>query len=276
MQEEKKFKFSSLLFYAAIALYVFNVLGILFTVILNSLSKGWFSGVFPTHFTTEWYAYASQDHDIPNLLFVTFIVVLTDVFISLLIAFPAAYALARNEFKGKNLLMSAFLLPMIVPPMAYGLPLAMLCYKAHIAGRIAGVIIVNLVPIVPFMILVIMPFIEQVSTNLESAAKMLGAKNATIFRRILIPLTTPGILTAGILSLVKAISMFDLTYLVAGGKSQTIVVALYADAYAAGARPPQAVDALAVIYFLIAMICLVVALRFVSPTQMVFKLKDNR
>jgi putative spermidine/putrescine transport system permease protein len=67
--------------------------------------------------------------------------------------------------------------------------------------------------------------------------------------------------------------MFELTYLVAGGKSQTIVVALYADAYAAGARPPQAVDALAVIYFLSAILCLVIALRFVSPTQMVFKLK---
>ena|ERR1700730_2275869 len=118
-----------------------------------------------------------------------------------------------------------------------------------------------------------MPFIEQVGTNLESAAKMLGAYKITIFRRILVPLTLPGILTAGILSVVKAISMFELTYLVAGGKNQTIVVALYADAYAAGARPPQAVDALAVIYFLIAMTCLMISLRFVSPTQMVFKLK---
>ena len=63
------------------------------------------------------------------------------------------------------------------------------------------------------------------------------------------------------------------TLVVAGGKSQTIVVALYADAYAAGARPPQAVDALAVIYFLIALVSLIIALRFVSPTQMVFKVK---
>jgi putative spermidine/putrescine transport system permease protein len=44
-----------------------------------------------------------------------------------------------------------------------------------------------------------MPFIEQVGTNLESAAKMLGAHKITIFRRILVPLTLPGILTAGIL-----------------------------------------------------------------------------
>jgi len=269
----RRIKFSSVLFFAAMAIYMFNVLGILGTVVLDSVSKGWFSGAFPAHYTTEWYAYAANDINIPNLLAVTFSVVLADVFIALLIAFPAAYALARREFKGKSVLLSLFLLPMIVPPMAYGIPLAMLCYKFHVAARISGVILVNLVPIVPFMILVLMPFIEQVSANLESAAKMLGARRLTVFRKILIPLTIPGILTAGILSLVKAISMFELTYLVAGGNSQTIVVALYADAYAAGARPPQAVDALAVIYFLIAFVCLVVALRFVSPTQMVFKLK---
>jgi putative spermidine/putrescine transport system permease protein len=268
-----RLKPSGVLFTIAIVIYVGNVLGILLTVVLNSMSKGWYSGLLPKFLTGEWYKYVSGDHDIPNLLLVTFTVAIVDVFVSLLIAFPAAYALARHEFKGKGILLSLFLLPMIVPPMAYGIPLAMLCYKFHLASRVIGVILVNLVPIVPFMILVLMPFIEQVGTNLESAAKMLGARRTTIFRKILIPLTVPGMLTAGILSLVKTISMFDLTYLVAGGKSQTIVVALYADAYAAGARPPQAVDALAVIYFLIAMISLVVALRFVSPTQMVFKLK---
>ena len=266
-------RFSSVLFFAAIAIYVFIVLGILLTVVLNSLSKGWYSGILPPYLTKEWYAYAASDHDIPSLLSVTFTVVIADVLIALLIAFPAACVLARQEFKGKGLVLSLLLLPMIVPPMTYGIPLAMLCYKFHLAARVIGVILVNLVPIVPFMVLVLMPFIEQVGANLESAAKMLGAGRWTIFRKILVPLTVPGILTAGILSLVKAISMFDLTYLVAGGRSQTIVVALYADAYAAGSRPPQAVDALAVIYFLIAMTCLIISLRFVSPTQMVFKLK---
>ncbi|MDA8426544.1 MAG: ABC transporter permease subunit [Treponema sp.] len=268
-----KLKLSSILFAAAMVVYVANVLGILFTVVLNSISKDWFRGVFPKIFTGDWYRYVSRDHDIGSLMFVTFTVAFLDVLIALAVAFPAAYVLARKEFRGKGLLLSLFLLPMIVPPMAYGIPLAMLCYKFHLAARLSGVILVNLVPIVPFMILILMPFIEQVGTNLESAAVMLGAKRWTIFRKILVPLTVPGILTAGILSIVKTISMFDLTYLVAGGNTQTIVVALYADAYAAGARPPQAVDALAVIYFLTAMICLLVALKFVSPTQMVFKLK---
>jgi putative spermidine/putrescine transport system permease protein len=268
-----KMKPGAILFMIVIVAYVALVLGIIVTVVLNSFSKAWYSGLLPKTVTTEWYKYAAGDHDIPQLIGVTFATAIADVLVGLLIAFPAAYALARAEFRGKGLLLSLLLLPMIVPPMAYGIPIAMLCYKFHLAGRVIGTIVVNLVPIVPFMILVLMPFIEQVGANLESAARMLGAKRGAIFAKVLIPLTAPGILTAGILSLVKSISMFDLTYLIAGGRNQTIFVALFSDAYAAGARPPQSVDALAVIYFLIAMTCLLVSLRFVSPTQMVFKVK---
>ena len=271
--EKRKFTTSTVLFLFALIVYVGNVLGILLTVILNSASKGWYSGPFPRILTGEWYAFVAGDHNIPYLLLITFIVAIVVVAAAILIAFPAAYVLSRSEFRGKGALLSLFLLPMIVPPMTYGIPLAMVLYKFHLASRVIGVILANLVPIVPFVILILMPFIEQVGANLESAAQMLGARRWTVFRKVLVPLTLPGILTAGILSIVKTISMFELTYLVAGARSQTIVVALYADAYAAGARPPQAVDALAVIYFLTAMVCLVVALRFVSPTQMVFKIK---
>ncbi len=271
--QARKFSTATVFFLLAMVVYVGNILGILFTVILNSVSKGWYSGVFPRIFTAEWYAYMAADHDLLSLLFVTFVVAISVVVVSILIAFPAAYVLSRSEFRGKGALLSLFLLPMIVPPMTYGIPLAMVLYKFHLAARVIGVILANLVPIVPFVILILMPFIEQVGANLESAAQMLGARRWTTFRRVLVPLTLPGILTAGILSVVKTISMFELTYLVAGARSQTIVVALYADAYAAGARPPQAVDALAVVYFLTTMVCLVIALRFVSPTQMVFKIK---
>ncbi len=271
--KQRKLRLSGVLFVIVMVIYVGNVLGILFTVILDSISKDWFTGPLPPRLTFEWYGYAAQQHNIPQLLIVTFVVAIGVTLISLLVAFPAAYALGRHDFKGKGLLLSFFLLPMIVPPMAFGIPLAMVFYKFRLATRVIGVVLANLVPIIPFMILILMPFIEQVSANLESAARMLGAKRLTVFLRILVPLTLPGILTGGILSIVNTISQFPLTYLVSGAGSQTIVVALYTDAMAAGSRPMQAVDGMAVIYFLITMTCLVIALRFVSPTQMVFKIK---
>ena len=256
----------------AMIIYIFNVLGILITVIVNSFGKNWFKTVLPQNFTFEWYAYASNEHDIGHLLYVTFLVVFVVVFVSIAIAFPASYVLARYDFKFKNVVMTLFLLPMLIPPMTYGVPLATLLLRTRMPNLLC-VILANLVPIIPFMILILTPFIEQVGINMESAARMLGAKNLQIFTKILVPLTMPGILTAAIMSIVKAVSAFELTYLIANNKSMTLVVALYSDAFAAGARPAQAIDALAVIYFTISMISLLIALRFVNPTQMVFRLK---
>lgn len=267
-----KTRLSWVLFLAAIVFYVINILGVLLTVVFNSFGKNWFKGIIPEVLTTQWYQYAANEHNIPHLLYITFIVVIVVVVVSILISFPAAYVMARHDFKFKGLVMTLFLMPMLIPPMTYGIPLATLLLRTHMPNLLC-VILANLVPIVPFMILILTPFIEQVGANMESAARMLGANKLTIFRRILIPLTKPGLLTAGILSIVKTISAFELTYLVADSKSMTLVVALYADAFAAGARPMQAIDALAVMYFTVAMVCLLVALCFVNPTQMVFKIK---
>jgi len=67
------------------------------------------SGLFPRFLTTEWYKYVGSDHDIPNLLFVTFTVAFFVFVISLLISFPTAYALARHDFRFKGILMSLFI-----------------------------------------------------------------------------------------------------------------------------------------------------------------------
>ena len=60
------------------------------------------------------------------------------------------------------------------------------------------------------------------------------------------PLLIPGVLAASVLVLVRTVGMFELTYLVAGQDSQTLVVALFDSMSAAGIRPQQQTDAMAV------------------------------
>src|SRR5438045_1156775 len=75
--------------------------------------------------------------------------------------------------------------------------------------------------------------------------------------------------TGGVVAIVRTIAMFELTFLVADANSTTLVVALFGDAFGAGIRPEQAIDAMAVIYTITTMSLLVVALIFVKPTQFV-------
>ena len=183
------------------------------------------------------------------MLIVTFEVVFLVVLISGLIGVPAAYALARRDFPGKRALMLLFLLPLLVPPITYGIPLATVLYQIGTGRhRCAGVVIANLVPTVPFVILVMIPFIEQIDPRIEAAARVFGANTPRLFLHVLMPLLLPGVLAALLLVLVRTIAMFELTFLTAGPTSQTLVVALYYAVFAAGVRAVQSIDAMAVIY----------------------------
>ncbi len=257
------------LMWAAIVFFFLNLFGIIGAVVADSFATQWFDSWLPSGWTTKFYATAWNSYQLGDILIVTVEVAFTAVLVSLAIGTPAAYALARRDFPGKKLVMLCFLLPIMVPPITYGIPLAILLYNAHLGGTLTGVLIANLVPAVPFVILVMTPFIEQIDPNIESAARMCGASTSRIFVRVLIPLVVPGLLAAGLLVLVQTVALFELTFLVSGPDSQTLVVALYYAVFASGIRPSQAISAMAVIYMLTTLIVLVVTLRYVSPTQLV-------
>src|SRR6266850_2488074 len=75
---------------------------------------------------------------------------------------------------------------------------------------------------------------------------------------------------------VRTIAMFELTFLTSGPDSQTLVVALYYAVFAAGVRAPQSVDAMAMIYMAVTLVWLLIALRFVDPTQLVSRVNEAR
>ncbi len=257
------------------AFFIVNIALMVLAVVANSFARRWLGTWLPDGWTTTWYTEAWKEFQLGGILWVTVEVVFAVVFLALLIGVPAAYTLARRDFPGKRLLMLLFLLPLMVPPITYGIPMATVLYKLQLAGTIYGVILANLVPAAPFVILVMTPFIEQIDPNLESAARVFGASTARMFWHVLVPLLAPGILAASLLVLVRTIALFELTFLTAGPDSQTLVVALYYAVFAAGVRAPQSVDAMAMVYMLVTLTWLLIALRFVNPTQLVSRVKEH-
>lgn len=269
-------RLSPLLVWVVIGLFVFNILALIAAVAVDSFATRWLGTWLPSDFTLRWYGSAWSEFQLGDVLTVTVEVVFAVVGISLLIGVPAAYALARRNFRFKRALLLLFVLPLLVPPMTYGIPLATVLYSLRLGGTINGVILANLVPAVPFVILVMTPFVEQIDPRLEAAARVLGAGTFRLFLHVLVPLLAPGILAAALLVLVRTIGMFELTFLTAGPDSQTLVVALYYTVFAAGVRAAQSIDAMAVIYMITALIPLVIALRFVDPTQLVTRVKGEK
>src|SRR5258708_5951289 len=223
---------------ALVIFFIVNVIATIAAVAVSSLGTRWFGAWLPAGFATRWYSSAWDEFQLQDVLIVTFQVVGVVVLFSGLIGVPAAYALARRNFPGKQFVIVLFLLPMMIPPITYGIPLATVLYQADLGGSLSGVILANLVPTVPFVVLVMIPFIEQIDPRIEAAARVFGAGTGRLFLHVLVPLLTPGILAAPLLVLVRPIEMFDLPFFTAGRDSETLVVALYYAVYAAGVRQP--------------------------------------
>jgi putative spermidine/putrescine transport system permease protein len=258
-----------------VGFFVLNLFGMIASVVTSSFATRWLGTWFPAGWTTRWYSSAWSEFQLQDVLLVTFEVVGAVVVISGLLGVTAAYALARRDFAGKKMIMLVILLPLIVPPITFGIPLATVLYQTGFAGTFWGVVAANLVPTVPFVILVMIPFIEQIDPRLEAAARVFGANTFKLFVHVLMPLLLPGILAALLLVLVRTIAMFELTFLVAGPTSQTLVVALYYAVFAAGVRAVQSIDAMAVVYMVTTLVWLIIALRFVNPTQIVTRAKQQ-
>jgi putative spermidine/putrescine transport system permease protein len=263
------------LVWGAVTAFLVVLAGVIASVVVSSFGTRWFDTWLPAGWTTGWYAQAWDEFTLLPVLIVTLEVSALVVGISLLVGVPAAYVLARRAFPGRRLLYLLFLLPILMPPITYGIPLATVLYKYGFAGNLSGVVLANLVPSVPFVILTMTPFIEQIDPAVERAARMCGAGTRQVFTRILAPLLIPGILAASILVLVRTVGMFELTFLTAGPDSQTLVVALYYSMSAAGIRAQQSIDAMAVIYTSMMLVLLVLALRFVNPTQLVARVRED-
>jgi putative spermidine/putrescine transport system permease protein len=261
--------------WTTVGFFVLNLVAMIATVVTSSFATRWLGTWLPVGWTTRWYTSAWSEFQLWDVLIVTFQVIGAVVFISGALGVTAAYALARRDFPGKRLLVLLFLLPLLIPPMTFGIPLATVLYRTGLAGTFWGVVAANLVPTVPFVILVMIPFIEQIDPKVEAAARVFGANTFKLFVYVLLPLLLPGILAALLLVLVRTIAMFELTFLVAGPTSQTLVVALYYAVFAAGVRAVQSIDAMAVIYMVTTLVWLIIALRFVNPTQIVTRAKQQ-
>ncbi len=259
--------------WALVALFLVNLAATIATVVTSSFATRWLRSWLPLGYTDRWYGAAWAEFQLGDVLLVTVQIVGLVVLLSGLLGVPAAYALARRDFPGKRAIMLLILLPLLVPPITFGIPLATVLYRTGLGGTLWGVVVANLVPAMPFVILVMIPFVEQIDRRVEDAARVFGAGTFALFRHVLLPLLLPGILAALLLVLVRTVAMFELTFLVAGPSSQTLVVALYYAVFAAGVRAPQSIDAMAVIYMVTTLVWLVIALRFVNPTQIVARQK---
>ena len=108
--------------------------------------------VFPTKFGFEWWKYIFSQDDLLQSIVNSFVIAVLATAISLVICVPAAYALARFEFKGRSFFLFSFLLSNAFPKIGLYTALGILFYRFQLMGTLAGVLIVHILNTMIFMI----------------------------------------------------------------------------------------------------------------------------
>ena len=138
-----------------------------------------------------------------------------------------AYALARLRFLGRGFMASATLITYLVPPSILFIPLYAQMRNLGLANSLAGLIAAYPSFTVPFVTWLLMGYFESIPEELEEAAMIDGATRFGAFYRVVLPLSAPGVLAAGLYAFTQAWNEFLYALVfITDGKLRTLPVGL--------------------------------------------------
>ncbi len=133
-----------------------------------------------------------------NSAFISIFVVLGNLILSSMVA----YALARKNFRGREIIFSVILATMMIPPQITIIPIFMMMEKIGWINTYLALIVPALIS--PFGIFLMRQYIEQLPLELDQAAYVDGANDFQIFFKIILPLSGPGLAVLGINSFISS------------------------------------------------------------------------
>jgi multiple sugar transport system permease protein len=209
-----------LLIYALFALFP------LVWMIIMSLKPD--SQMFTTTFifspTMENYGAVFLRSDYSHFFFNNLIISVLAVVLSLIVGVPAAYALARFQFKLKEDIAFTILSFRFAPEILVILPLFLIYQKTGLYDTYFGLIWVYQLITLPLLIWILRGYFEDISPDIEAAAQLDGYSWWQVFLKVLLPLVKPGLVAAGLLCFIFAWNAFTFPLLLSDARAQTSTV----------------------------------------------------
>lgn len=159
---------------------------------------------------------------------------------AVLLALPAAYALSRAHFRGKNIVDTILDLPVIISPIAIGAAL-MVFFNTRLGMfvegsiltfvfEVPGLVLAQFTVIVALAVRLLKSVFDLIDPRYESVGRVLGCTRFQAFRKVSLPLAKPGILGAIILTWARAVGEFGASVTLAGAtsmKTETLPIAIF-------------------------------------------------
>lgn len=170
--------------------------------------------LLPAHPTLEHFATALGAAGLARAFGNSLAVALLTTLATLIVAAPAAYALARYEFRGRSFYAGLLLAVQFFPLIALVIPLFLLLRAGHLLNSYAGLTLAYLTFTVPLTVWLLQGFFRGVPRSIEDAARIDGLSEAATFFKIALPLAAPGIAAAALYAFISAWDEFMLALVI--------------------------------------------------------------
>jgi multiple sugar transport system permease protein len=171
---------------------------------------------WPAH--TSFVAYLDQLHgefNVLNPLLNSFIIAPATLAVSMALAIPAAYGVARFAIRGKKAVIMGFLVTQMLPATLILTPLYLVFARLRLINNYLSSIIADSTIAIPFIILFLRTYFISLPKGLEDSARIDGCNRFTAFLRIILPISIPGLVTAGSFAFIFAWNdlMYAITFM---------------------------------------------------------------
>ncbi len=208
---------------------VVAVIGPIIPQIIWSLSHRWlFPSLLPNQWSLEPWQYVFSPSSRVGEGFINSLAIAIVVsFLSVLVALPAARAIALYDFRGKGLVEWLLMVPIIVPGIVATMGIHQVFIRLSLTDTFVGVCLIHLIPCIPYMVLVMSSVFANYGTELEDTARTLGASPLKVLWFVTLPGILPGLLVATMFTFLISWSQYITTVLIGGGAIITLPMVLF-------------------------------------------------
>ncbi|HEX5499740.1 MAG TPA: ABC transporter permease [Thermomicrobiales bacterium] len=209
-----------------VLLYLF-LLSPLIIIVLVSFNAESYLSFPPPQWSLRWYGELLANADFVNGFKVSVVLAAITMVGATAIGVPAALAVTRYRFPGRDLFVTFFTLPLMVPGVILGLGLLLVLSRIHLTATYPGLFAAHLVVTTPFVIRTVSTGLVTLNRDVEEAAQSLGATPWKTFWRITFPLTAPSIIAGCAIAFLVSFDEVVVTLFLIGPRLTTLPVEVF-------------------------------------------------
>ncbi len=246
-----------------ITVYLFLILPV-FVIAFSAFSPSEYPEFPPTELSLKWFIAVFENQQWMDSLWMSSVLLLIVTPLTVILGTMASYALARLQFKGKTIIQSFLLSPLMIPQVVLGVSLLYVLTVMGINGTLLALVIGHMIVCFPYVVRTVSVSVANLDPSLERASLNLGATPWQTFRYVTIPLIKPGIIAGAVFSAVTSFGEISISLFVSSPSTVTVPVRTFN--YIEQTFDPS-INAISVIFIVVSVIALLIIERTIGLSK---------